>query len=375
MPAVKPWSVALSCAVALRCLLGAWSAQAGNADFVDPFIGTAAGAQPYAKGNTFPGATGAQRHGGRSAPIPARATRAVTAPGAASSRGSARTTCRGSAAAGDLGNILLMPTVGAVEDAPRRPTAPRYSDEAAEPGYYKVSLTKGGISAEMSATTRATISRYTFPAARRRRQHPGRRQPRPDAEPRRLVRIVSATEVEGYNDTGGFLRQRSPPTGSTSSPGSARPPSAPTAPGGVRPSARRPPASGSDVGAYFRFDTAAGEASRGPARALLCQHRRTRGPISTRKFPPRRTFDQVRADALAQVEQRPRPGRRHRRHTAAAAHLLHGALPRAAPSQRQQRRQRPVSGHERRRRADRPSATRTITCSPCGTLTAACILC
>ena len=40
-----------------RCLLGAWSAQAGNADFVDPFIGTAAGAQPYAKGNTFPGAT------------------------------------------------------------------------------------------------------------------------------------------------------------------------------------------------------------------------------------------------------------------------------------------------------------------------------
>ena len=99
MPAVNPWSVALSCAVALRCLLGAWSAQAGNADFVDPFIGTAAGAQPYAKGNTFPGATvpnGMVQISPDTSPRYSGGYRSGRPP----SRGSARTTCRASAAAG-----------------------------------------------------------------------------------------------------------------------------------------------------------------------------------------------------------------------------------------------------------------------------------
>ena len=104
---------------------------------------------------------------------------------------------------GDLGNILLMPTVGAVETME---TAYRsgYSDEAASPGYYRVTLTKGGIGAEMSATTRATIAQFTFP------ERDGDANILVDVShgltPSRdgLVRIVSPTEVEGYNDTGGF---------------------------------------------------------------------------------------------------------------------------------------------------------------------------
>ena len=37
--------------------------------------------------------------------------------------------------------------------------------EVARPGYYSVPLTRYGISAEMTATTRVGLSRYTFPAS------------------------------------------------------------------------------------------------------------------------------------------------------------------------------------------------------------------
>jgi putative alpha-1,2-mannosidase len=43
-------------AAALLAALGGIPARAGNSAFVDPFIGTAAGTLPYAKGNTFPSA-------------------------------------------------------------------------------------------------------------------------------------------------------------------------------------------------------------------------------------------------------------------------------------------------------------------------------
>ena len=295
MPAVKPWSVALPCAVALRCLLGAWSAEAGNADFVDPFIGTAAGAQPYAKGNTFPGATvpnGMVQISPDTSPRYSGGYRS----GAPSIEGFSQNHMSGVGCSGDLGNILLMPTVGAVGTTE---TAYRsgYSDEAASPGYYRVTLTKGGIGAEMSATTRATIARFTFP------ERDGDANILVDVShgltPSRdgLVRIVSPTEVEGYNDTGGFcgsdlayrvyfVARFSKPAvtigtwqGTTTGAETTR--------------------TGADVGAYFRFDTAAGERVEVRLGLSYVGIAGARANLTT-EIPASATFDKVRAAALAQ---------------------------------------------------------------------------
>jgi len=62
----------------------------------------------------------------------------------------------------DLGSIILMPITGDLEvDAKKYGTA--YSNEKASPGYYSVHLQKSGVKAEMTATTRSGLSKYTFP--------------------------------------------------------------------------------------------------------------------------------------------------------------------------------------------------------------------
>lgn len=84
---------------------------------------------------------------------------------------------------GDLFDITVMPVVGKVEysrgtgpegDSPEAVAAAQatgmwsYADrtkEIAAPGYYSVPLTRYGITAEMTATARVGLSRYTFPAS------------------------------------------------------------------------------------------------------------------------------------------------------------------------------------------------------------------
>ena len=75
---------------------------------------------------------------------------------------------------GDLLDITLMPVVGKdLSYARGRKDDPgsglwSYADrsrEIAEPGYYSVPLTRYGIVAEMSATERCAIHRFTFPAS------------------------------------------------------------------------------------------------------------------------------------------------------------------------------------------------------------------
>ncbi len=75
---------------------------------------------------------------------------------------------------GDLLDITLMPVVGkdlvyarGKKDDPRSGLW-SYADrgaEIAEPGYYSVPLTRFGIKAEMTATERCAIHRFTFPAS------------------------------------------------------------------------------------------------------------------------------------------------------------------------------------------------------------------
>lgn len=74
---------------------------------------------------------------------------------------------------GDLGDILVMPTTGPVKlskgtsQDSRSGYASRFAhtDEIANPGYYAVTLKRYGIRAELTATERVGLHRYTFPSA------------------------------------------------------------------------------------------------------------------------------------------------------------------------------------------------------------------
>lgn len=62
----------------------------------------------------------------------------------------------------DMGSLLLMATSGEV-NVDYKAYGTTYSDEEAHPGYYSVMLDKYGIKAEVSATQRVGITRFTFP--------------------------------------------------------------------------------------------------------------------------------------------------------------------------------------------------------------------
>jgi len=70
----------------------------------------------------------------------------------------------------DLGDILLMPTTGKLMLNPGTADAPEkgyrstfsHSTETASPGYYAVTLKDDDIRAELTATTRVGVHRYTF---------------------------------------------------------------------------------------------------------------------------------------------------------------------------------------------------------------------
>lgn len=73
----------------------------------------------------------------------------------------------------DYGDILLMPTVGAARLSPGTPEDPASgycspfdrASESASPGYYAVRLAEGPIGVELTATKRAAMHRYRFPAS------------------------------------------------------------------------------------------------------------------------------------------------------------------------------------------------------------------
>jgi predicted alpha-1,2-mannosidase len=69
---------------------------------------------------------------------------------------------------GDMLDILVVPTTGPLMLVPGTPDHPeagyrqRYSDEHAEPGYYRVRL-ESGVAAELTVTERTGLHRYLFP--------------------------------------------------------------------------------------------------------------------------------------------------------------------------------------------------------------------
>ena len=290
----------VNCALVVAALVGfvagaTRTVHAGNASFVDPFIGTAAGAQSYAKGNVFPGAVVPH---GMVAVSPDTNPRYAGGyqSGAAHIEGFSQNHLSGLGCAGDMGNILLQPTVGAITttEATYRST---YNAELADVGYYKAFLSTPGVTAEVSATTRASFSKFTFPA------RSGDANIIVDVShgltPSRggSVDIVSSTEVEGYNDTGGkcnlssiqykvyFVARfskasvaRGTWTGATAGTATSR--------------------TGSDIGAYFRFSTTANEVIFVRLGLSYVSIANARANLNA-EIPNSKTFDTVRADALA----------------------------------------------------------------------------
>ncbi len=101
----------------------------------------------------------------------------------------------------ELGVILAMPTTGAVETDYLK-YGSTYSNENSKVGYYTATLDKYAIDVEATATIRAGISNYTFPAG--------------EAnillnlglgltnEQGAQVKVVSPTEIEGIRNVGSF---------------------------------------------------------------------------------------------------------------------------------------------------------------------------
>ncbi|BDD12679.1 alpha-1 2-mannosidase (plasmid) [Fulvitalea axinellae] len=106
----------------------------------------------------------------------------------------------------DLGTVMLMPTTGKVSPHPDD-YGTTYKNEVSKAGYYSVDLNKYGVKAEMTASRRSSVSRYTFPEGKSNillnlglgltNEQDG------------MLKVVSPTEIEGFRMVGTFCYNNS----------------------------------------------------------------------------------------------------------------------------------------------------------------------
>lgn len=119
----------------------------------------------------------------------------------------------------DLGDFLMMPTVGKLQmnpgtaDHPETGFRSRFShdDETAEPNYYKVKLQDYNIDAELTTTERVGFHQYTFPASDQAHVILDMMYSiyfYPEKNLWSSVRVINNTTVVGYRQTSGFARNR-----------------------------------------------------------------------------------------------------------------------------------------------------------------------
>ena len=119
----------------------------------------------------------------------------------------------------DLGDFLIMPTVGKLQLNPGTAAHPEngyrsrfsHQNETAEAGYYKVKLEDQNILAELTATTRIGVHRYTFPKSDQAHiildlmagiyNYDGKNV-------WTYVRVENGNTVTGYRQTNGWARTR-----------------------------------------------------------------------------------------------------------------------------------------------------------------------
>ncbi|MCK5814843.1 MAG: glycoside hydrolase family 92 protein, partial [Flavobacteriaceae bacterium] len=178
------------------------------ADYVNPLIGT------DWHGHTFPGAT-----------LPfgmvqlSPDTRVDTWDGSsgyhysdASILGFSHTHFSGTGKGGG-GDVMFMPTVGEIQLDSGGVTNSRdgyrskfsHNDEVAEPGYYKVHLQDDAILAELTATLRVGMHKYSFPKTEEANIILDLTHGNDDVVDSLFVKIESNTEISGFREAHGSL--------------------------------------------------------------------------------------------------------------------------------------------------------------------------
>ncbi|MGJ8726408.1 MAG: GH92 family glycosyl hydrolase [Roseibacillus sp.] len=181
-------------------------------DLVDPFIGTGF------HGHTFPGAT---TPFGMVQLSPDTRTQGWDACGGYYDTdteiwGFSHTHLSGTGI-GDYGDVLMMPFTGEVSIGSGTPNKPDYGyrsaydkkNQVASPGYYRVLLDRFQVKAELTATPRAGMHRYTFPEAEEAGividlKHSLQNRQTLEAE----IEVVNEREIRGWRHVKGWAPNR-----------------------------------------------------------------------------------------------------------------------------------------------------------------------
>lgn len=119
----------------------------------------------------------------------------------------------------DLGDFLIMPTIGKLQLNPGTADKPlsgfrssfSHSNEAVEAGYYKVKLDDHNILAELTATNRVGFHQYTFPKSEEAHiilDLMSGIYNYPEKNVWTYVHIVNDTLITGYRQTNGWAKNR-----------------------------------------------------------------------------------------------------------------------------------------------------------------------
>lgn len=199
----------IRCHALAVALLAAACATAGRyTHYVNPFIGTGA-VENSLSGNCYPGATvpfGMVQLSPDTQEAPDWDKASGYDYNDTHTCGFSHTRLSGTGAC-DLIDLLLMPTT-----TDEVWSAVDHSKEAARPGYYSLRLSSG-ILAELTATTRAGIHRYTYPDGSRQRLYIDLDHSAPKTSwNRRIIqsqlRIVAPDAIEGYRIITGWAKLR-----------------------------------------------------------------------------------------------------------------------------------------------------------------------
>jgi predicted alpha-1,2-mannosidase len=117
---------------------------------------------------------------------------------------------------GDLGDILIMPVTGKVniergnQDDISNGYAAKYChcDEEAQPGYYSLNIRKYGVKAELTATERVGMHRYTFPKADDAYILIDLKEGNADRATETYLKQIDEYTIEGYRFSRGWARNR-----------------------------------------------------------------------------------------------------------------------------------------------------------------------
>lgn len=202
------WFLAVGLVATVSVAATSGVSAADNVDYVNPFIGTGG------HGHTFPGAATPY---GMVQLSPDTRTLGWDACGGyhysdSTLLGFSHTHLSGTGI-GDLGDVLFMPVAGDAAPAPGPEDDPEagyrcrfsHSSEHAEPGYYRVHLDDYGIDAELTATPRAGLHRYSYPAGKKARlvvdlAHTIHGHQNPHTE----IEVLSDHEIAGVKQTRGW---------------------------------------------------------------------------------------------------------------------------------------------------------------------------